>query len=284
MKLLNFKQDGEIRLGIKTEEGIIDTTSLFDSLITMEEVISQGTEGLTELQDAIQNATVSYVDESTLTYAPVVTSPEKIICVGLNYAKHAAEANLPVPTSPVLFSKFNNALAAHREIIELPKNGEKFDYEAELVIVIGKTAKNVSEEEALDYVFGYSVGNDFSERGFQFRTSQWLLGKTGDQYAPVGPYLVTADEIDDIHNLKIECKVNGVTRQSENTKDMIFNCSEIVSYASQYMTLKPGDLIYTGTPSGVIVGYPEEEQIWLKSGDEVTISIEKLGSLTNVLE
>ncbi len=284
MKLLNFNHDGEIRLGIKTEQGIIDSTTIFDNQMTMEEVISQGTEGVTNLQNAIQDATVSYVDESTLTFAPIVTKPEKIICVGLNYAKHAAEANLPIPTTPVLFSKFNNALAAHQEIIELPKNGEKFDYEAELVIVIGKTAKNVSEEDALDYVFGYSVGNDFSERSFQFRTSQWLLGKTGDKFAPVGPYLVTADEINDVHNLQIECKVNGVTRQSENTKDMVFDCSEIVSYASQYMTLEPGDLIYTGTPSGVIVGYPEEKQIWLKSGDEITISIENIGTLTNVLE
>ena len=201
-------------------------------------------------------------------YAPVVTKPEKIICVGLNYADHAKEANMDIPDYPVLFSKFNNALAAHKQVISLPKKAEKFDYEAELVIVMGKEATKVSKEEALSYVFGYTVGNDFSARDLQFRTGQWLLGKSCDDFAPIGPYIVTSDEIDP-QNLEISCKVNGEIRQSAHTRDMIFDCATIISYLSQYMTLKPGDLIFTGTPEGVIVGYPEEQQQWLKSGDEV---------------
>lgn len=284
MKLLNFVQNGQVKVGVKMEEGIVDVETVLAEQVTMEEVVSQGEELLTKIEQVIQNQSVSYINEATITYAPVLTSPEKIICVGLNYADHAAEANAEIPTSPVLFSKFNNALAAHQEVIELPKNGEKFDYEAELVIVIGKEAKDVAEKDALAYVFGYTVGNDFSERGFQFRTGQWLLGKTSDQFAPVGPYLVTADEIEDIQNLQIECTVNGVTRQSGNTKDMIFNCAFIVSYVSQYMTLKPGDLIFTGTPDGVILGDPEEKRVWLKSGDEISITIEDIGTLTNMLK
>ena len=183
----------------------------------------------------------------------------------------------------VLFSKFNNALSAHKQEIDLPKNAEHFDYEAELIIVIGKEASNISKEDALSYVFGYTVGNDLSARDLQFRSGQWLLGKTCDQFAPTGPYLVTADELDPT-NLDIELKVNGEVKQSANTRDMIFDCATIVSYLSQHMTLKPGDIIFSGTPDGVILGYPEEQRVWLKSGDEVQVTIENIGTLTNILK
>ena len=190
---------------------------------------------------------------------------------------------MDIPTSPIIFSKFNNALAAHNQKIPLPKNAEKIDYEAELVIVMGKEAVNVSKEDALSYVFGYTVGNDLSARDLQFRTSQWLLGKSCDSFAPIGPYLVTADELDP-NSLDISCKVNGSLRQSANTKDMIFDCATIISDLSQHMTLKPGDIIFSGTPDGVILGYPEEKQEWLKSTDIVEISIENIGTLVNVLD
>ncbi|WP_028403253.1 fumarylacetoacetate hydrolase family protein [Ectobacillus panaciterrae] len=284
MKLLNFKQGDRICLGVKTEKGIIDVSAALDQNVTMEKMIEQGNEGLTKLQSLVNQPTLSYIDESKITYAPIVTNPEKIICVGLNYVNHAEESKMNIPTSPILFSKFNNALAAHNEEIQLPQGAEKIDYEAELVIIIGKTAKDVSEKDALGYVYGYSVGNDLSARDLQFRTGQWLLGKTCDQFAPVGPYLVTSDEVGDVNHLDISCKVNGILRQSANTKDMIFNCATIVSYASQHMTLKPGDIIYSGTPDGVILGYPEDQQQWLKSGDEITVSIENIGTLTNVLK
>ncbi|MDF2530438.1 MAG: 5-carboxymethyl-2-hydroxymuconate isomerase [Clostridia bacterium] len=287
MKLFNFIVEGEIKLGIKCEEGIIDVAQAANeySLMvpkTIEDVISNGEESILQLTELMKKDIQTILEENII-YAPCVVKPEKIVCIGLNYISHSEECNINIPTTPVIFSKFNNALAAHGQTIELPKTAEKFDYEAELVIVIGKKAANIAKEDANSYIFGYTIGNDISARDLQFRTAQWLLGKTCDNFAPLGPYLVTADEIDSA-NLEVNCKVNGVLRQSGNTCDMIFDCAEIVSYLSQYMTLKPGDIIFTGTPSGVILGYPEEQQQWLKSGDEITVSIERIGSLTNILK
>jgi 2-keto-4-pentenoate hydratase/2-oxohepta-3-ene-1,7-dioic acid hydratase in catechol pathway len=190
---------------------------------------------------------------------------------------------MEIPTSPILFSKFSNALTGHKNTVNLPKTAEKFDYEAELAVIIGKTAQYVDEEDALSYVFGYSIGNDLSARDLQMRTGQWLLGKTCDGFAPVGPYIVTTDELSDPNNLDVECKVNGEIRQKANTRDMIFNCAKIISYASQYMTLKPGDIILTGTPDGVILGYPNEKQKWLEPGDEIKVSIGGIGTLSTTL-
>jgi 2-keto-4-pentenoate hydratase/2-oxohepta-3-ene-1,7-dioic acid hydratase in catechol pathway len=287
VKLINFKVEEQIHLGIKTEKGIIDveqaaTLLSFELPTTMEQVIAGGDEALSQLTE-LTKLEVSTISEEELVYAPCITQPEKIICVGLNYVDHAKESNMEIPTSPVLFSKFNNTLAAHNQTIRLPKNAEKFDYEVEMVIVIGKEAKNVSKDEALSYVFGYTVGNDLSARDLQFRSGQWLLGKTCDHFGPIGPYLVTADELDPT-NLNIQCSVNGEVRQSANTRDMIFDCATLVSYLSEHMTLKPGDIIFSGTPEGVILGYPEDQQVWLKSGDEVQVSVENIGTLVNVLK
>ncbi|RHW32047.1 FAA hydrolase family protein [Lysinibacillus yapensis] len=288
MKFVNFKVADQIRLGIKTEKGIIDVNgaAAANSLevpTTIEQVIAEGEKAFLQLAELAEKE-VSYIPENEIEYAPCITQPEKIVCVGLNYAEHADESNMSIPALPVLFSKFNNALAAHNQTIPLPKVAEKFDYEAELVLVIGKEAKNVSKEEALSYVFGYAVGNDLSARDLQFLDGgQWLLGKSLDNFAPIGPELVTADEID-ISNLAIQCRVNGEVRQSSNTRHMIFDCATIVSYVSKHVTLKPGDIIFTGTPDGVILGYPEEKQNWLKPGDRVEVTIENLGSLVNVLE
>ncbi|MCE5287586.1 MAG: fumarylacetoacetate hydrolase family protein [Pelosinus sp.] len=287
MKLVNFKAGEQIHLGIKLEHGIIDVQEtakacLLEFPITMEKVIAGGKTCLDQLSELAKKA-IKTLPETQITYAPSVLEPEKIICVGLNYISHREECNIETPEYPVIFSKFNNALAAHNETIALPKAAEKFDYEAELVIVIGKQAANVSKENALSYVFGYTTGNDLSARDLQMRTGQWLLGKTCDHFAPIGPYLVTADEIDP-SSLDIECSVNGKVRQSANTRDMIFDCATIVSYLSKHMTLKPGDIIFSGTPGGVILGYPEDKQEWLKAGDTVTVSIEKIGSLVNILK
>ena len=287
MKLINFKVEEQVRLGIKTEKGIIDVEQAATSLslelpTTMEQVIAGGDKALSQLAE-LTKLEVSTISEEELVYAPCITQPEKIICVGLNYVDHAKESNMEIPTSPVLFSKFNNTLAAHNQTIRLPENAEKFDYEVEMVIVIGKEAKYVSKDEALSYVFGYTVGNDLSARDLQFRSGQWLLGKTCDHFGPIGPYLVTADELDPT-NLNIQCSVNGEVRQSANTRDMIFDCATLVSYLSEHMTLKPGDIIFSGTPEGVILGYPEDQQVWLKSGDEVQVSVENIGTLVNVLK
>ncbi|HET6437982.1 MAG TPA: fumarylacetoacetate hydrolase family protein, partial [Anaeromyxobacter sp.] len=185
-----------------------------------------------------------------------------------------------VPRTPVLFSKFNNALAGHRGTVPLPVTvASQFDYEAELVVVVGRRARDVPEAEALAHVFGYCTGNDVSARDLQLRTSQFLLGKTCDGFAPIGPWLVSADEVPDPQNLSVTCRVNGELRQSARTSDMVFSCAALLSYASRHMTLEPGDILFTGTPGGVIQGRPEGQRTWLKPGDVVTTEVETLGLL-----
>ncbi|SDX56787.1 fumarylacetoacetate hydrolase family protein [Paenibacillus sp. PDC88] len=295
MKLVTFLVNGDIRLGIKIDHGIIDVNTAASLLPDMNRVpmdihaaIEAGQSGIQELERlksaVAENKEVqaqSILPEDEVSYAPCVTHPSKIICVGLNYRRHAEETNAAIPEYPILFNKFNNTLAAHGEDIPLPRVSSEVDYEAELVIVIGKEAKYVTQADALDYVYGYCNVNDLSARDLQMRTPQWLLGKSCDKFSPLGPYLVTADEIGDPNSLDIRCIVNGETKQSSNTSDMIFHCDEIVSYISQHMTLLPGDIILTGTPEGVVLGLPKEDRVYLKSGDTVTIEIEKLGSLTN---
>jgi 2-keto-4-pentenoate hydratase/2-oxohepta-3-ene-1,7-dioic acid hydratase in catechol pathway len=213
-------------------------------------------------------------------YGPAVTRPQKIVCVGLNYRKHAQEIGAPIPKQPVLFNKYNNTLNCHGGTVKLPVEvAHNFDYEVELVIVIGRKAKNVTEADALSYVAGYCTGNDFTARDLQLETGgQWMAGKTPDDFAPLGPYLVTADQIDP-DQLKIECRVNGETRQSSSTSDFIFNTRQQIAYISRILTLQPGDIIFTGTPEGVIQGKPKDQRVWLKPGDAIACSVEKLGEL-----
>ena len=287
MKLINFKVEEQIRLGIKTEKGILDVEQAATSLslelpTTMEQVIAGGDKALSQLAE-LTKLEVSTISEERACICSMYHSTGKNYLCRVKLCRSCKESNMEIPTSPVLFSKFNNTLAAHNQTIRLPKTAEKFDYEVEMVIVIGKEAANVSKDEALSYVFGYTVGNDLSARDLQFRSGQWLLGKTCDHFGPIGPYLVTADELDPT-NLNIQCSVNGEVRQSANTRDMIFDCATLVSYLSEHMTLKPGDIIFSGTPEGVILGYPEDQQVWLKSGDEVQVSVENIGTLVNVLK
>jgi 2-keto-4-pentenoate hydratase/2-oxohepta-3-ene-1,7-dioic acid hydratase in catechol pathway len=220
------------------------------------------------------------VPEARARFAPAVPRPGKIICVGLNYRRHAQETGNPIPPVPILFSKYHNTLVGHRGTILLPvKVSSQFDYEVELVVVIGAKARDVPEDKALSYVFGYANGNDFSARDLMRVTSQLMLGKTCDGFAPLGPWVVSADQIPDPQNLKIATYVNGEQRQNSSTSDMIFNCAQIVSYCSRHMTLAPGDIIYTGTPQGVILGYPPEKRVWLKAGDRVVTEVERCGRL-----
>ena len=274
MRLLCYSQHGEFHLGIKTDAGIVP------SLVSTQEFYLGGLDQLDAMrQNLAAMSTESVLNESTLTLAPVVPNPPKIICVGLNYRKHAEESGMGIPQNPVLFSKFNNVLAADGETIPMDPKWAQVDYEAELAVVIGKTARYVSEEAALDVVLGYCCANDLSERELQFRSGQWLLGKTPNKFLPLGRYLVTADEIPDPQNLSIKGWYNGELRQNSNTSDMIFNVAQIIAYISQYMTLSPGDVITTGTPEGVIMGMKEKH--FMQPGDEYVIEIEKLGRLTN---
>ncbi len=287
MTFCTLRRDGRSMLGIRTSKGVLDVEMAANLLgksapATIDEVLQGANPQVlrTLVDSALSSGTAkaAFIDESKVSFGPCVTNPEKIICLGYNYKKHVAEMHIPTPTSPVLFNKFNNALNFHNGVINLPQDvAKKFDYEVELVIVMGRTARNVSKADALSYVFGYCTGNDFSARDLQFKTSQLMMGKTCDGFAPIGPWLITADQVPDPQNLKLECRVNGDVRQSSNTSDMIFDCKTIVSYISQLWTLKPGDIIFTGTPEGVILGYPPEKQVWLKPGDQITTSIEKLG-------
>ena len=213
-------------------------------------------------------------------HAPIV-DPHKIICVGLNYKDHAAESGSPIPKDPVLFSKYSTALIGHGQAIVLPKVSQEVDYEAEFVIVIGKKGRHITKKNALDHVAGYSVGHDVSARDWQLKKDgkQWMVGKTFDTFAPVGPYLVTRDEVPDPHALRICLRLNGQTMQDSNTKQMIFGVEDLLAYISQVVTLEPGDLIYTGTPPGV--GVARKPPVYMKDGDVAEVEIEGLGILRN---
>ncbi|GIQ67814.1 FAA hydrolase family protein [Xylanibacillus composti] len=291
MKLFTYLDGEQDQLGIHTSHGGIPAAKAcraygIDPVWTsVHDVIEGGTAAVEQLKQLADRVLADgrrdlLLDEAALTWRPCVPRPEKIICVGLNYRKHAEETGAPVPDYPILFNKFANALAGHQQEVTLPSVSERVDYEAELTIVIGKRAKDVSREEALDYVFGYCTGNDLSARDLQKRTAQWMLGKTCDGFAPIGPYVVTSDEVGNPNSLEIQTMVNGERRQHSNTADMIFHCDEIVSYISRHMTLQPGDLIMTGTPEGVIIGMPKEQRVYLQPGDVVTVEVEKLGALT----
>jgi 2-keto-4-pentenoate hydratase/2-oxohepta-3-ene-1,7-dioic acid hydratase in catechol pathway len=286
MQSLTFKAGDAFKLGIVTGAGVIDVEAANAALGTsvptdVNAFVGGGSAAAADLiAKAAGKSGAWLLNRADLTLGPVVPAPGKIICIGLNYAKHAAESNMPIPESPVVFSKFNNTLAADGEDVPLnTRYAEKFDYEVELCAVIGKQAVDVSEDAALDYVYGYCTANDLSIRDLQNRTSQWLLGKTADKFFPIGPVLVSADEVGDPQKLQLSTKVNGEIRQNENTNDMIFNVRQLVSYLSRYFTLEPGDLITTGTPSGVAMGLPGTP--WLKKGDVVEVEVEKLGVLTN---
>ena len=286
MILTTFQSGDGVKLGIKTDRGILDVAAAVTSTGVecpshADGVFGQGLAALPALANLLSKAddAALYLNEADLTYAPAVPNPGKIICVGLNYAKHAAEGGMDPPDNPVLFSKFNNAIAAHNEDIPIQADWKTVDYESELGVVIGKSARNVREADALDHVLGYCNMNDVSERHLQTLTGQWLLGKTLDKFLPVGPYVVTADEISDPQNLSIKGWMNGDLRQNSSTADMIFSVAEIIAFASKVMTLSPGDVISTGTPEGVILGM--EPKVWMKPGDEYVVEVEGLGRLTN---
>ena len=212
---------------------------------------------------------------------PPVPNPEKVFCIGLNYRDHAIETGNAIPTEPVVFSKFNTALIGHGQSIELPSISSKVDYEAELVVVIGRTAKNISADQAMSHVFGYTCGHDVSARDWQKGRpgGQWLLGKTFDTFAPIGPCMVTTDEVPDVSNLAVQMRLNGETVQSSTTAQLIFDIPTLVSHLSKFVTLRPGDLIFTGTPPGV--GDAKDPPVYLKPGDQCTVTVEGIGELTN---
>lgn len=277
MKLLFFRAAHGAHAGVATSDGVVDlgpTSEVFAGTADWSQVSER-------LSPIVERARTRLA-EADLELEPCLPTIGKLICVGLNYRRHAMETGAQIPEVPILFSKFANALAAHRQEIAIPPETTQADYEVELGVVMGRRAVRVSEDQALDYVAGYCVANDLSARDLQMRTSQWMLGKTLDHFLPLGPYLVTADEVRDPQNLGLRTFVNGQKRQDSNTSDMVFSVAEIISYTSRYMTLEPWDLIITGTPEGVILGMPEPRP-WLKPGDELALEVDSVGRLENRL-
>jgi len=286
MTLLNMRTAAGPRLGVNQPRGVLDVAAAaalykLPAPVDTDDLLQHGKGGLLSrvVAAAAEGPARLYLQESAVLHAPLVTRPEKIIMMGFNYRRHAAETGTPIPANPILFNKFNNSLNHHGGTIALPSVAKHFDYEIELVVVFGRQCHNVSETEALDYVAGYCTGNDFSARDLQYLTTQFMIGKTFDGFAPLGPHLVTSDLVGDPNNLRLECRVNGEQRQDWNTSDMIFNCRQMISFASRMMTIRPGDILFTGTPHGVIFGKPKAEQVWLEAGDRVVCSVEKLGEL-----
>lgn len=279
MKLFQFyTSENQIQTGfVKNGEHFA-----FPIEITMDDLLGKSQQ---EVLLFIEEKQTISLRKDEINFAPVVTHPEKILCIGLNYQDHIDEtgANDAVkPGFPPVFPKFANSLLGHKQPLQLPKKAKKFDYETELVIIMGKECKSVSKDEALSYVGGYTVGNDFSARDMQFASSQWTMGKAGDGFAPIGPYLVKEEGFDP-QNLNLSCQVNGKIVQKANTSQMIYSCAEIISYLSDFITLKKGDVIFTGTPSGVILGKAEDEQVWLQAGDRMMVEIEGISRLENEL-
>jgi len=211
--------------------------------------------------------------------ASPIPRPPKVICIGLNYRDHAEETGMAIPTVPTVFAKFPNTVIGPGHPIVLPKNSTKPDYEAELAVVIGKGGRHIPESQWLEHVFGYTVLNDVSARDFQLATSQWMIGKTFDTFCPIGPVIVTADEIEDPHALGISTTVGGELLQNSNTSNLIFKIPQLIAHLSSVFTLEPGDVIATGTPAGV--GFARTPPRFLRPGDEVTVAVEGIGALTN---
>ena len=280
MRLATYQSDRGPRVAGVRDGGYVDlnrTSSDVPSCI--KELLAQGPAGMTSAQAALEAGDVMAADAVKL--LPPIPSPEKVICVGVNYADHARESGMELPAEPVIFSKFPSAVSAHGDPIVLPRLSDTVDYEAELVVVIGIGGRHVPKDKARDHVAGYCCGNDVSARDWQLHkpAGQWLLGKTFDTFAPFGPALVTADEIDDPGNLGIRLRLNGQTMQDSNTDQLIFSVEELIAYVSGVSTLAPGDLIFTGTPPGV--GMARKPPVLLKPGDTVEVEIDGVGILRN---
>jgi acylpyruvate hydrolase len=310
MRLVTYQREGQARTGAQLNEQIIDLNRAYRAVLYAEGnqdelavadlrvptdmigLLQGGEPSLKAAQQAAafvqsQLATeASALSTQGILYAqeqvallPPVLRPGKVICLGLNYRDHAAEAGMAIPTYPILFHKVAGSLIGHQQSIVIPRISKQVDYEAELALIIGKRGKYIPETEALTYVAGYTIANDVSARDLQFRTSQWTSGKMLDTFGPLGPALVTRDEVSDPQNLSIKTVLNGQVMQDSNTAEMIFPLPFIINYVSQICTLEPGDVLMTGTPPGI--GNVRTPPVFMKAGDRVTIEIECLGSLSN---
>lgn len=277
MRLVTYASDRGPRAGVQTEEGVIDAWDLIggDGGSSVRDLLASGR--IDELKSAIEAGTGEVLDIGVGGILTPVPDPDKIICIGLNYRAHAEETGADIPKAPTIFGKYRNALVPDGSTVTLPVASRKVDYEAEVAFVIGRRASSVPVDEALDHVAGYTLLNDLSARDLQGLTMQWMAGKVFDGAAPCGPALITPDEAGPHDAIGIEMHVNGEQRQSSSTADLIFSVPELVATLSTWMTLEPGDIISTGTPSGV--GLAMDPRVWLEGGDELVVSSPQLGEL-----
>ncbi|MBV7338141.1 fumarylacetoacetate hydrolase family protein [Chloroflexi bacterium TSY] len=283
MKLVTYQvNNGPAQLGVVKDNAVVNLADASGGSLPndMLSFLEMGDKGIKDARAAVGTATAPTPLDSVKLMAPI-TNPSKVVAIGLNYMDHVRESGVSVPTLATMFCKYPSSIIGPGDEIRWSRDvTTKVDYEAELAIVIGKTARNVSEDKAFDYIAGYTNCHDVSARDLQLETGdQWIMGKSLDTFCPLGPYLVTKDEVADPHNLSIRCLVNGQALQDSNTKELIFKIPYLMAYLSQRFTLLPGDVVTTGTPDGV--GAFREPPIWLKNKDEVTVEVEGLGQLTN---
>jgi 2-keto-4-pentenoate hydratase/2-oxohepta-3-ene-1,7-dioic acid hydratase in catechol pathway len=281
MRLATILTAAGPRAAVLHEGAYVDLSASAGFPPNLREVLELGPAALTAAAAVTRAADAVRHAADSVRLLPPIPDPRKIVCLGLNYRDHAAETGAAIPKEPVLFSKYATALIGHGDNIVLPAVSKEVDFEAELVLVVGKRGRHISMEEGPSYVAGYTIGHDVSARDWQLKKDQkqWMVGKTFDTFAPTGPSIVTTDEVADPHNLPIRLRLNGQTMQDSNTKQMIFSVGEIIAYLSQVFTLEPGDLIFTGTPPGV--GIARKPPVYLKDGDVVEVEIEGLGVLRN---
>jgi 2-keto-4-pentenoate hydratase/2-oxohepta-3-ene-1,7-dioic acid hydratase in catechol pathway len=278
VQFVSLQHDGYVEPAVIGEYGLVGLRNAgFENMMS---VVAGGDESLDRVvrwADAPPGSAVH--DPATAKLAAPIPRPHKIICIGLNYRDHAEESKMAIPETPTVFSKYSSTVIGPGDAIVLPKNSTKPDYEAEFAVVIGRSGRHIAEADWRDHVFGYTIVNDVSARDFQMATSQWMIGKTFDTFCPMGPAIVTADEIEDPHNLRISLSINGETLQNSNTKNLIFDVPKLIAYLSSVFTLEPGDIISTGTPAGV--GFARKPPRWLLPGDMVEVTVEGLGTLMN---
>jgi len=278
VQFVTLQQEGYTEPAVITGDEIIGLRQAgFESML---QLVGGGADALDRVQRWAYDppARERHNPKTAVLVAPI-PRPHKIVCIGLNYRDHAEESKMAIPETPTVFSKYATSVIGPEAAIVLPKVSVKPDYEAELAVVIGKGGRHIAEADWRDHVFGYTIVNDVSARDFQMATSQWMIGKTFDTFCPMGPAIVTADEIEDPHNLNISLTINGETLQSSNTRNLIFGVPRLIAHLSSVFTLEPGDIISTGTPGGV--GFARTPPRWLVPGDEVSITVEGVGKLTN---
>lgn len=286
MRLVQYEviASGRRGIGVESEDAnVVDVTNSVPHIPNNMKDFIEGGEVNVEAAKRAVDASSNILKQGEIRILSPINNPEKLICVGMNYRDHCAEQNVPVPVEPVIFSKFNSAIRGPNDPIEYPDETSQLDWEVELAVIIGKEGKNIPKEEAMNFVFGYTVAHDVSARDWQLHRNgnQFLVGKSMDGFCPLGPAIVTKDAVQDPHNLRLWTKVNGVYKQDSNTSQLVFKTEELVAFLSRFFTLKPGDTILTGTPPGVGVFRNPPE--FLKRGDVVEVGIEKIGVLTNAI-